>query len=294
MNRIPGQIVFLECSKPGLSFCAGMFEVPKDRMPTEAIMFIQNTEKNGFETLTMPPEFVPGPEAQIARQADMRLGDIVTQPIWREVGEAKTLVQFYLRRAATPASRADREILIFAGLVHMEGGVTPPLLRLKELSWHPGTGELLMMDAPEDYSAGLRQLRIPSLDDIFHAPIWGFEEDGFAFRGTQIDEVLAQHDRTVELEFASRERDLTDDEAVEIEALKATAGGKLFQARSEQFGEGTSERWIALSIEHRGVDGLKLQGRRAFAEVEQMWRGNAVIIDKMTKANEALPQAANA
>lgn len=293
MNRIPGQIVFLECSKPGLSFCAGMFEVPKDRMPSEAVMFFKNTEKNGFDTLSMPPEFVPGSDAQLAKQADMRLGDIVTQPIWRDVGDAKTLVQFYLRRAAAPASRADREILIFAGLVHMEGGVTPPLLRVKELSWNPGNGELIMMDAPEDYSAGLRQVQIPSLDDIFQMPIWGFEADAFAFRGTQFDAVITQHDRLLELEIAGVERALTDDEAAEVETLKATAGGKLWRGRTEQFGEGTGAQWVEQSIAHRGVEGLKLQGRRSFVEVERMWRANAAVIEAMTAAARR-PEVANA
>lgn len=293
MNRIPGQIVFLECNRPGLSFCAGMFEVPKDRMPTEAVMFFQNTVKNGFDTLTMPAEFVPGTEEQIAKQADMRLGDVVTQPIWRDVGEAKTLVQFYLRRATTPASRADREILMFAGLVHMEGGVTPPLLRVKELSWNPGTGELVMMDAPEDYSAGLRHVQIPSLDDVFLLPIWGFEADAFAFRGTQFDQVLAEHDRMLELEIAGGQRVLSEDEVKEGELLQATSGGKMFRARTEQFGEGTAQNWITLSMEHRGLDGLKLQGRRSSTEVEQMWRANAAIIEGISAAAKR-PEVANA
>ncbi len=292
MNRIPGQIVFLEASNPAISFCAGLFEVPKDRMPSEAVMFFQNVENNGFDKLTMPAEFVPCPEEQVARQADMRLGDIVTQPIWRGVGEAKALVQFYMRRAATPASRVDRELLIFSGLVHLAGNITPPLLRLKELSWNPGTGEMVMMDAPEDYSAGLRQVQIPVLDDIFQMPIWGFEGEGFAFRGTQFEPVLADHDLTVDLECARRTGTISDADALRLAELKETKGGKLFFARAEQFGEGTADRWIELSIEHRGVEGLKLRGRRSVSEVEAMWRANATIIENM--AAPAAPQAANA
>ncbi|PSK81560.1 hypothetical protein CLV79_11528 [Limimaricola soesokkakensis] len=115
-----------------------------------------------------------------------------------------------------------------------------------------------MMNAPEDYSAGLRQVQVQSLDDIFLLPIWGFDED------------WAQH-----------------------EALAETKDGKLLQSRLEQFGPDAANRWFDLAVEHRGLNGLTLQGRRSGSEVEQLWRANAAIIEGMA-AYAKCPEVANA
>lgn len=96
-------------------------------------------------------------------------------------------------------------------------------------------------------------------------------EGGFAFLGTQFDDILADYKRTLEPEAAACIGFASDEDRRRHEVLFETRGGKFVSLRLEQFGPGPGERWFDRAVEHRGLNRLTLQSHRSGSEIEQHW-----------------------
>jgi hypothetical protein len=171
-----------------------------------------------------------------------------------------------LRTLTAPSSCGIREIVGFSESIRLRGGALPSLNKLHEISLNTATMAFDVLPAPDPKvgivaSLVVASLVVASADHLFRPRIWGFGIEPVGFRWTYPVEVNSASDRA--FDFISREKygPLSEAEDAEFVTLLPGFAGQLF--KPESFGPDrgiTYDDCVALSLQNRGVEGLRISG----------------------------------